>query len=286
MYDLKQNHHHHHHHQQHQRPCVLVFAGHDPSGGAGIHADIEAIAAQGAHALTVITALTTQDNDRVFASEAVASELILKQADCLAAKMPIAVIKIGLIAHAQQAAAIAAWIASYRAQALAQGRAVAVVLDPVLASGHGDTLQSDGVVQDPAEFLAALIAQADLVTPNLVELERFAPNVFEWAEQAQSLFSLGAVQVLLKGGHGHGVTVVNRWLRADRSDVLQWQWTRLVGEFHGSGCTLAAAIAGQLAQGKNMEAAMFLAQEYVQHSLENAYAISDGQAIPARSQRA
>jgi hydroxymethylpyrimidine/phosphomethylpyrimidine kinase len=272
--------------QRPQRPCVLVFAGHDPSGGAGIHADIEAIAAQGAHALTIITALTTQDNDHVFASEAVAIDLILKQADCLAAKLPISVIKIGLIADSQQAVALAQWITQYRAQAETEGRSVSLVLDPVLASGHGDALQSDGVVDDAAAFLAPLIAQANLVTPNLVELERFSPNVFEWVEQAQALFSLGAKQVLLKGGHGLGVTVVNRWLRADRSDVMQWQWTRLNGEFHGSGCTLAAAIAGQLAQEKNMEAAMFLAQEYVQTSLENAYAIAAGQAIPARSQRA
>src|SRR5678815_3136243 len=98
------------------KPCVLVFSGSDPSGGAGISADIEAIAAQGAHALPIITAITVQDNDRVYSIHPVTSELILQQAQTLVQKISVKAIKIGIIASKKNATELASWITQFKPQ--------------------------------------------------------------------------------------------------------------------------------------------------------------------------
>ena len=265
------------------KPCVLVFSGSDPSGGAGISADIEAIAAQGAHALPIITAITVQNNDRVFAVHPVASELILQQAQTLVdkmaiSKMSISAIKIGIIASKQNAIALADWIRNYKQQ----HPYLPVILDPVLASGHGDAL----AVEDPVEALAPLLKVATLITPNLPEATRLHPKARSPMQQAQFLIDAGATDVLIKGGHGSEDQITNSWFHQDVDDQIQvrhYQWERLPGTFHGSGCTLASAIAGQLACGKSMPLALDFAQAYCHLSLEHAYAICDGQLIPQRT---
>lgn len=258
-----------------RRPCVLVFAGHDPSGGAGIQADSEAIAAQGAHALTVITALTVQDNQRAYAVHAVDAQIILQQAMTLAARMQIAAVKLGIVAHSKNAAAIASFIQDLQRRQ----PGLPVVLDPVLGSGHGDALaQGDAVAA-----IQPLLKVATLVTPNLPEAGRLCPDASGSLEQAACLLQHACRDVLIKGGHGQEAQVRNMWYRRGRSQAAgAWEWPRLPGEFHGSGCTLAAAIAGQLASGKNMEQALQQAQEYTQRSLQQAYAIADGQLMPQR----
>lgn len=259
------------------KPCVLVFAGSDPSGGAGISADIEAIAAQGAHAMPIITAITVQDNDRVFSVHPVNINLILEQAQALANKIPIKAIKIGIIGSRTNAAAIAGWITHFKQQ----HPDLPVILDPVLASGHGDALAVDSAVEDPVELIAPLIRLARLITPNLPEAQLLCPNASSPSQQAQQLMAYGAEDVLLKGGHSLDANITNYWFYGEQQ--MQWEWPRFSGEFHGSGCTLAAAIAGQLACGKTMFQAVDAAQYYCQQALENAYAISTGQLIPKRS---
>jgi hydroxymethylpyrimidine/phosphomethylpyrimidine kinase len=263
------------------RPCVLVFSGHDPSGGAGISADIEAIAAQGAHALPVITALTVQDNDHVYAVHAVDAQIILQQAMTLVAKIEIAAVKIGIVGHAKNALAIASFIA----QLQARQPDLPVVLDPVLASGKGDALALDEAIAS----LQPLLKVATLITPNLPEAARLARGGLgglgglgghDARGQAQFLLQGRCRNVLIKGGHGSDEQVCNQWF--DSNGQRDWLWPRLPGEFHGSGCTLAAAIAGQLAIGVDMQTALQLAQEFSQRSLQLAYAIAPGQLIPAR----
>lgn len=259
------------------RPCVLVFAGHDPSGGAGIQADIEAIAAQGAHALPVITALTVQDNDHVYAVHAVDAQIILQQAMTLLAKIPVAAIKIGIVAHGKNAAAIANFI--QKIQARQPG--LPVVLDPVLASGHGDALALD----DAVASIQPLLKVATLITPNLPEARRLAAHTYfeDSRAQAQYLLNYRCQDVLIKGGHGSDEQVCNLWFRQHGQPAQRdWIWPRLPGEFHGSGCTLAAAIAGQLAMGRDMPTSLQLAQEFSQRSLQHAYRIAAGQLIPQR----
>ena len=254
------------------RPTVLVFAGLDPSGGAGIAADILAIAAQGAHALPVITALTVQDNDRVFEVQAVDAALLLRQAQALTDKMAIHAVKIGIPGSAANAAAIAGVVVQLR-------RAypgLPVVLDPVLASGHGDVLGID----DAVRALAPLLPVTTVIVPNGPEAGRLT-NVADIAGQAATLQAQGCGHVLLTGGHGVGRSVVNRWFGA-AGEGREWQWPRLSGEFHGSGCTLAAAIAARLALGQAMPEALAQAQAYCHAALAQDYAVAPGQLMPRR----
>ncbi|MFZ6681580.1 bifunctional hydroxymethylpyrimidine kinase/phosphomethylpyrimidine kinase [Undibacterium sp. Tian12W] len=257
------------------RPCVLVFAGHDPSGGAGIQADIEAIAAQGAHALPVITALTVQDNDHVYAVHAVDVQIILQQAMTLVAKMPVKVVKLGIVAHKKNATTIASFIQKMKLQE----PDLQVIVDTVLGSGQGDSLSLD----NPVEAIEPLLKVATLLTPNLPELKRLSSQSMDMQAQVENLMQTYAADVLLKGGHATEAQVKNIWFQHGQWQTAQeWLWPRLPGEFHGSGCTLASAIAGQLAIGASLPVALQQAQSYTQQSLQYAYAIAAGQLIPAR----
>jgi hydroxymethylpyrimidine/phosphomethylpyrimidine kinase len=260
------------------KPCVLVFAGSDPSGGAGISADIEAIAAQGAHALPIVTAITVQDNDRVFSVHPVEAQLIVQQAQTLADKIAIRAIKIGIVANRANAQALAQWITSYKIQ----HPDLPVILDPVLASGHGDGLTASRTAENALDAIAPLLSVATLITPNLPEARKLCPaaDAIDLEQQARHLMQHGA-DVLIKGGHGAGAFVTNYWFHHDQ--IMNWQSHRLDGAFHGSGCTLASAIAGQLACGKTMRQALDTAQHYCHLSLENSYAIAAGQRIPLRT---
>jgi hydroxymethylpyrimidine/phosphomethylpyrimidine kinase len=247
------------------RPVVLVFAGLDPSGGAGLAADILAIAAQGAHALPVITALTVQDNDRVFGVEAVAPELLRRQAQALIDKMAIHAVKIGIPGSAANAAVIAQLVRQLR-----QARPdLPVVLDPVLASGHGDVLSRD----DAVLALAPLLPLTTVIVPNGPEALALGGT--------ENLRAQGCQHVLVTGGHGDGEAVLNRWFD-DAGGEREWRWPRLPGEFHGSGCTLASAIAARLALGQALPEALDLAQSYSHAALADAYAIAPGQLMPQR----
>jgi hydroxymethylpyrimidine/phosphomethylpyrimidine kinase len=255
-----------------KRPCVLVFAGLDPSGGAGVQADIEAINAMGAHALPVITTLTVQDNDRVKAIYPVDAGILREQVRVLCEKFPIAAIKIGITGSQDNVAVIAETIQGLRQQT----SDVPVVLDPVLASGHGDALSRE----DAVAMLRPLQLQATLVTPNLPEAVRLCDGETSIAAQAAQLL-MHTPHVLIKGGHGDGETIINTWFSGAHEQA--WRWPRLSGEFHGSGCTLASAIAACLANRQDMQDALSRAQSFVHASLAKAYAIADGQRIPART---
>lgn len=255
------------------KPSVLVFAGADPGGGAGIQADNQAIAALGAHPLTVITALTVQDNDRVFAVHPVQTDLLRHQAQALIKKIRIAAVKIGIVGNADNAQVIADTIRALRES----NPSLPVVLDPVLGSGHGDSL----AVGNAVRALTPLFELATLITPNLPETLALCGGERRAETQVEKFWSLGCENVLIKGGHGaQEGNVVNTWYAHEH--YRSWSWPRLPGSFHGSGCTLASAIAALLAQGRSMEAALHEGQEYTQRALERAYAIADGQLMPNR----
>lgn len=281
------------------RPCVLVFSGADPSGGAGMAADIQAITAMGAHALPVLTAITVQDNNRVHAVMPVAPEVLLQQARTLMAQVPVAAVKIGIPGSAENAQAIAQLIGelcSTRHQAAGAAPAWAqklyreppVVLDPVLRSGNGDALGRD----DAVRALAPLLPLATLITPNGPEAASLASRAAGGTSaaiamqgnalaHAHALRALGCRNVLVTGGHDEdSELVINRWLGPDRQQ--NWSWPRLPDSFHGSGCTLAAAVAALLALGESMAQALTKAQGYTQRALAGSYAIAPGQRIPQR----
>ena len=247
-------------------PTVLVFSGLDPSGGAGIAADLMAIAAQGAHALPIVTALTVQDQNRVYGVEPVDSALLLRQAEALIAALRIDAVKIGIPGSRANAEVVAGVIRRLRQRA----PNLPVVLDPVLASGHGDLLARG----DAAAALAPLLPLATVLVPNLHE--------------AAALDTAQCRHVLVTGGHAEGAFVINRWRGADQGQgqdrvrVREWRWPRLPGQFHGSGCTLAAAIAARLALGEAMELALGTAQAYVHATLAQSFCVGTGQRIPRR----
>lgn len=256
------------------RPCVLVLAGVDPSGGAGVFADVQAIAAMGAHALPVVTVLTVQDNNRVYAIYPVPPDQVQAQAAALMAAVPVAAVKIGIVGSRANADCIAALLA----QMTALYPALPVILDPVLASGHGDILSQEDAVM----VLAPLIAHATLITPNLPEAVALCGGLTDPAAQAHALLAQGARHVLIKGGHGAGSVVTNDWYAADGT-TRSWRWPRLDGAFHGSGCTLASAIAGLLAGGASMADALAQGQAYCHQTLVQAFAIGSGQLVPERT---
>ena len=235
------------------RPTVLVFAGLDPSGGAGIAADIQAVAAQGAHALPVVTALTVQDNNRVHDVVAVDTALVIRQTRVLIDAFDIQAVKVGIPGNRANAEAIAQLVA---------GLGVPVVVDPVLASGRGDALARGNA--------------HDAISPLLDVATVLVPNLPEWEALGESR----CADILVTGGHAHGAGVINRWHGAH--GVREWHWPRLSGEFHGSGCTLAAAIAGRLAMGEGMADALEGAQLYCHEALAQSFAIAPGQRIPQR----
>ena len=257
------------------KPCVMVFSGLDPSGGAGVMADIEAIGAVGAHALPVITALTVQRQR---------SCLCRQSRGCLHTGASGAGAdredsgrrgqeEFGIVGNRGNALAIRDAIMTLRRKQ----PDLPVVLDTVLGSGHGFSL-ADGV---PEYALSPLIGIATLVTPNLPEARRLYPLSDDIGKQAANLMKQGAANVLVKGGHGDDEHLVfNDWYGAD--GVKQWRWPRLEGEFHGTGCTLASAIAGYLAQGRSMEEAILHGQIWCQQTLVNAFSIAKGQRIPGR----
>ncbi len=267
-----------------KRPCVLVFAGLDPSGGAGIQADSQAIAAMGAHALPIVTTLTVQDNDRVYGITPVDPRIVQQQIVALINKIDVAAIKIGIVGSAAIAELIASCINTLREN----NPQLPVVLDPVLASGHGDDLTKE----DSIQIIAPLRKLATLITPNTLEAQKLThkfthqlteqhTSEIQTIEQQADLLMQDTPHVLIKGGHAQDANVINRWF--SQAHQRSWSWTRLEGEFHGSGCTLASAIAAGLAQGWIMETSLEKAQTYTQQALESAFAIAAGQLIPQRT---
>lgn len=252
------------------KPVVVVFAGHDPTGGAGVQADIEAIVSFGAHAGTLITALTRQDTRDVAEFVPTPTALLVQQAELLLADMAPAAFKLGMVGSAENAVAIAG--------ILRRHPGVPVVIDPVLAAGGGTALTDDSLLRALRESLFPL---ATLITPNGPEARRLAPEADTLAACAQELLTTGAAYVLVTGGHEPGPAVASR-LHAMHRQIAEHDWPRLPGDFHGSGCTLASAIAALLAQGADVPSAVDEALAYTWHALGNARRPGRGQAIPDR----
>ena len=246
-------------------PIVLTFAASDPTGGAGLQADLLTLAALGCHPLSVVTGLTVQDTRGVESLEAVASGLVMRQASALLAESKIAAFKAGVLASPDNVRAVAAIAARHPD--------VPLVVDPVLASGRGDSLASDSV---RSALLEALVPRTTVLTPNSVEVERLGG--------AQRLLDLGARYVLVTGTHDDTPEVINRLYDAGGL-VREDRWQRLPGSYHGSGCTLASAVAAALANGRGAPQAVREAQEYTWQALAAGFRTGAGQLLPNRFYR-
>jgi len=266
-------------------PIVLVFAGTDPTGGAGLQADILTLASLGCHAISVVTAVTVQDTVGVDDYLPMEAEWIADQARSVLEDMPVAAIKIGMIGSVEAVAAIAEVVSDYPD--------IPLVLDPVLSSGRGDPLANEELM---AALIDLLLPQTTVLTPNSIEARRLAEGVDDDDEEevdtdseaapdladcARELIDLGCEFVLITGAHEQGAQVVNT-LYNTRGVVHRQAWERLPGSYHGSGCTLAAALAGFLALGQDVAEAAKEAQAYTWQTLKHAYRPGMGQFIPDR----
>ena len=257
-------------------PVVLSFAASDPSGGAGIQADLLTLASLDCHALSVVTAITVQDTIGVEDLLPIDADWIVDQARCVLEDVPVNVFKVGLIGSVEAAAAIAEVVSDYPE--------IPLVMDPVLASGRGDELASEDLISAMCELL---LPQATLLTPNSHEARRLAMHDSEEIEEltldecAYRLLDLGAEYVLITGTHENTLDVTNA-LYASEGRLRSDRWQRLPGSFHGSGCTLAAALAANLAHGLDVPTAVRSAQEYTWQTLKFAYRTGMGQLVPDR----
>jgi hydroxymethylpyrimidine/phosphomethylpyrimidine kinase len=243
-------------------PIVLTFAASDPTGGAGLQADLLTLAALGCHPLSVLTGLTVQDTSGVEHLECIAADLVTRQASRLLAESNAAAFKVGVLGSADNVRAVAA-IAAAHAQ-------VPLVLDPVLASGRGDPLASDAVL---GALLDLLVPRATVVTPNTLEAKRLGG--------AMRMLELGCRYVLVTGTHEKTAEVSNK-LYDSTGLVREDRWRRLPGSYHGSGCTLASAIAAQLAKGHGVPDAVREAQEFTWQALAAGFRTGAGQPLPNR----
>jgi len=243
-------------------PNVLAIAAADPTGGAGLQADILTLASLGCHPLCVLTAYTVQDTHGVTALHAVDPAHVTQQADCVLADAPVRAIKIGVVASAANARAIVG--------ILARHPQVPVVLDPVLASARGDALGDEGAMRALCELL---LPRATVATPNSVEARALGG--------AAAMLARGCRFVLVTGTHEPGDDVVNV-LHGAAGVLREDRWPRLPGSFHGSGCTLASAIAARLAHGDAVGEAVHRAQDYTWCALERGYRPGAGQHVPDR----
>lgn len=253
-------------------PIALTIAGSDSGGGAGIQADLHTFAAFGVHGVTAITAITAQNTRRVTAIQPVPRTLLQAQLDALFDDFPIAAIKIGMLGSASIARLVTA--------TLRRHPKIAVVLDPVLVATSGDALATGGVA---AALRRHLFRYASLLTPNIPEAEqllgRRVDNADAMLAAAQALRKLGAEAVLIKGGHAaegkKPSPVISDLLVTARAE--HWfEHPRLPFEGHGTGCSLAAAIAAGLAQRVALETAVGDAIDFVQRALASGYSPGRG----------
>lgn len=255
-------------------PLVLTFAASDPSSGAGIQADILTLASMGCHPLSVLTAITVQDTIGVEGILPLDAEWVADQARCVLEDMPVDAFKLGVLGSVENIAAIAEILADYPD--------VPVILDPVLASGRGDEFASEAMSQAMRELLLPLTT---ILVPNTMEARLLAQtdddDVPALPVCAERLLGMGAEYVLITGTHESTRDVVNTLYGAGgilRSDT----WRRLPGSYHGSGCTLASAIAATLANGLDLVEAVREAQDYTWNTLRRAYRPGMGQFLPDR----
>ena len=260
---------------------VLAFAGSDPTGGAGIQADLLTLSSMGCYALSVITAITVQDTAGVEDILAIDSDWVADQARALLEDMPVAAFKVGMVGSVENIAAIAEVVADYPD--------IPLILDPVLASGRGDELASEDMI---AALTELLLPQTTIITPNSQEARRLAraqsleddeseEDDPALAECATRLLRMGCEYVLITGTHENTPQVINT-LYGDGGVIRADEWERLPGSYHGSGCTLASAIAATLANGLDIPEAVREAQEYTWQTLAAGFRPGMGQSIPDR----
>ncbi|CUH40566.1 Hydroxymethylpyrimidine/phosphomethylpyrimidine kinase [Jannaschia seosinensis] len=249
-------------------PSALTIAGSDSGGGAGIQADLKTFSALGVYGTSAITAITAQNTRGVLAVEAVSPSLVAAQIAAVLEDIPPDAIKIGMLASPEIIKAVAAALEDYKGP---------VVLDPVMVAKSGDALLA---AEAEATLIASLVPRADVLTPNLPEAARLlgqdhAHQAEDIAAQGRALLELGARAVVMKGGHGAGLSCIDRLVTP--SGLTAMEQPRLATRnTHGTGCTLSSAIAAELAKGAELEPAVRRAQDWLHHAIRAADGLDIG----------
>jgi hydroxymethylpyrimidine/phosphomethylpyrimidine kinase len=233
-------------------------------------ADLQTVSALGGHPAPVITSLTVQDTRNAYRVSAADAELVAEQAEAVLADLPVRAVKIGLLADAAVGTAVAG---------LLRARPdIPVVLDPVLVAAGGAALAEEAL---EAVLIDDLFPLATVVTPNALELRRLGGETGERADLARRLLATGCRWVVAKGADEDTVGVENVLYGSNGFEEV-YRWRRLPGQYHGSGCTLASAIATLLAKGWSVPRAVGEAQRYTFEALRHAFRPGHGQFIPRR----
>ncbi|RCS58530.1 hydroxymethylpyrimidine/phosphomethylpyrimidine kinase [Parvibium lacunae] len=273
-------------------PVVMTFSASDPTAGAGLQADLLACVSMGCHAVTVVTGVTVQDTAGVESVEAIDAELLEDQARLLLEDTVVDCFKVGLLCHVENIQAVAEIAADYPDTPM--------VLDPVLASGRGDNITNE---DQRAALCELLLPQTTVLTPNSLEARQLAHQLLENAQVsmeraqqtlteeafstlplavcAEAILASGCEYVLITGTHEPGQEVINT-LYGPAGLVQEFRYQRLPASYHGSGCTLASALAALLAAGLAIPDAVKEAQEYTWQTLSHGFQLGMGQPIPDR----
>jgi hydroxymethylpyrimidine/phosphomethylpyrimidine kinase len=251
------------------RGRVLVVAGSDSGGGAGLQADIKTLTAFGAYAMNAVTAVTAQDTNGVHAIHAVPAAFVRRQIDCVLADIGADVVKTGMLGDADVIEAVAAALDQCHPR-------IPLIVDPVMIAKGGASLLADDAL---AHLKRRLLPLASLLTPNLPEAEALTgQKITDEADMraaAAALLTLGGPAILLKGGHLPGADVVDVLATADGISVFRAR--RIESRHtHGTGCTLASAIAAGLAQGMALHDAVYRARDYVRQAIAAAPGVGHG----------
>lgn len=250
-------------------PVVLIIAGNDPSGGAGICADTQAVTALGCHPAPVLSSLTVQDTVNAYEVRFLDPAFVYRQAETVLADLDVRAIKLGLLGNAETGIAVARLLAKYPE--------IPVVTDPVLIAAGGAQLAEAQLVD---VYLQEILPRTTVLTPNAHELRRLAPEGSAGVCAAQLLAS-GCQYLLHKGGDEDTPDVINM-LYSREGTLQEFRWERFPGSHHGSGCTLASAIAAFLARGEHPKNAVREAQAFTHKAIATGWKLGKGQNIPNR----
>jgi hydroxymethylpyrimidine/phosphomethylpyrimidine kinase len=249
---------------------VLCFSGLDPSGGAGILADIESISSQGALCAPIITAATVQDTQDVMSFASMPADLIIEQARAVLEDMPVSVIKIGMVGSPEIAEAIHSILVDYPS--------IKVVYDPVLSTEKDGALSTPDLIDSVRSLL---LPMTTVLTPNIFEVHALAPGSDTPAAAAMALLETNCQYVLLTGTHGKTQDVVHT-LFSNHRELTRYSYERLPHKYHGSGCTLASSLAAMMTIEAEIENAVHQALNYTHNCLVHGKRIGMGQYHPDR----
>ncbi len=246
---------------------VLTIAGSDSSGGAGIQADLKTFAAHGVFGLSVITAVTAQNTQGVFAVQDITPDMIAKQMDAIFSDIDVAAVKIGMVSQIDSIITIAAKLREWGVRN--------IVVDTVMVSSSGYHLLKPAA---EATLVRELLPLATVVTPNIPEAEvitgRSIFTLADMEEAARAIFALGPQSVLMKGGHLEGDSID---ILFDGHSFVYLDSQRIVTKnTHGTGCTLSSAIAANLGRGLAVADAVAAAKEYITGAIEHSLSIGKG----------